>query len=117
MDKGIYSLLGILLIGILMTILFVVPGCSGSNDNRGYGYQQTSVQKSEDGVLDRVVARRNAIKMELRGTDGEIRSYCTAYKGEFDGHTWYVFYDNLASPSVEHDPLCKCKESRRDGSN
>jgi hypothetical protein len=103
------------LLGIIL-VLFIIASCCGSNDNRGYGYQ-TSVQKSGDGVLDKVVARRNATRMELRGTDGEIRSSCTAYKGEFDGHTWYVFYDNLASPSVEHDPLCKCKERRGDGSN
>lgn len=92
---------------LMLIILVIVLGC-GSNDNRGYSYQQTSAQKSGDDILDKVVARRNAIKMELRGTDGTIRSYCTAYKGEYDGHTWYVFYDNLASPSVVHDPLCKC---------
>lgn len=99
------------LLGIIL-VIFIIVSCCGSNDNRGYGYQQTSAQNSGDGVLDKVVTRRSAIRMELRGTDGEIRTYCTAYKGEFDGHTWYVFYDNLASPSVEHDPLCKCKEGR-----
>ncbi len=100
------------LLGIVL-VIFIIASCCGSNDNKGYGYGQTSVQKSEDDVIDRVVARRNAIRMNLRGTDGEIRSYCTAYKGEFDGHTWYVFYDNLASPSVEHDPLCECKERKK----
>ena len=88
---------------LIFAILVMVLGCS-SNDNSGYGYQQ----KSED-VLDKVVARRKATRMDLRGTDGDIRSSCAAYKGEYDGHTWYVFYDNLASPSVVHDPLCKCK--------
>ena len=38
---------------------------------------------------------------------------CNAYFGEFNGHTWYVFYDNLAVPSVVHDPLCKCNEKER----
>ena len=104
------------LLGIIL-VIFIIASCCGSNDNKGYGYgyQQTSVQNSGDGVLDKVVSRRSAIRMELRGTDGTIRSYCTAYKGEFDGHTWYVFYDNLASPSVEHDPLCKCKERNGEG--
>lgn len=94
---------------LMLIILVMVLGCN-SNDNRGYGYQQTSVQKSGDDVLDKVVARRNATRMILRGTDGDIRSSCAAYKGEYDGHTWYVFYDNLAAPSVVHDPLCKCQE-------
>lgn len=96
------------LLGIIL-VIFIIVSCCGSNDNRGYGYQQTSVQNSGNGFMDRVEARRNAIKMDLKGTDGKIRSSCTAYKGEYDGHTWYVFYDNLASPTVEHDPLCKCK--------
>ena len=108
MKKKFTSIFSVLL-GIIL-VLFIIVSCCGSNDNKGYGYQQTSVQKSGDDVINRVVARRNAIKMNLRGTDGEIRSSCTAYKGEFDGHTWYVFYDNLASPSVVHDPLCKCQE-------
>ena len=46
--------------------------------------------------------------MFLYDTKGAMISACTAYKGEFDGHTWYVFYDNLASPSVVYDPLCNC---------
>lgn len=96
------------LLGIIL-VIFIIISCCGSNDNRGYGYGKTSVQNSGDGFMDRVEARRNAIKMDLKGTDGKIRSSCTAYKGEYDGHTWYVFYDNLASPTVEHDPLCKCK--------
>ena len=108
MKKKFTSIFSVLL-GITL-VIFIIVSCCGSDDNKGYGYQQTSVQKSGDGVIDKVVSRRNAIKMELRGTDGTVRSYCTAYKGEFDGHTWYVFYDNLASPSVVHDPLCKCKD-------
>ena len=43
---------------------------------------------------------------------GTMVSSCSAYKGHFDGHTWYVFYDNLASPSVVHDPLCKCTKKQ-----
>ena len=23
-------------------------------------------------------------------------SFCSAYKGQFDGHIWYVFYGNLS---------------------
>ena len=39
---------------------------------------------------------------------GNKHPVCTAYYGEFNGHTWYVFYDNLAAPAVQHDPLCAC---------
>ena len=46
--------------------------------------------------------------MFLYDTKGTMVSSCSAYKGEFDGHTWYVFYGNLSSPSVVHDPLCNC---------
>jgi hypothetical protein len=45
---------------------------------------------------------------------GENIKVCRAYYGEFNGHTWYVFYDNLAAPAVVHDPLCKCKEKTYD---
>lgn len=106
MKKNFNSIYSILL-GVIL-VLFIIVSCCESNDNRSYGYQQTSTQSSGDGVMNRVVSRRNAIKMDLKGTDGVIRSSCTAYKGEYDGHTWYVFYDNLASPSVVHDPNCKC---------
>ena len=90
---------------LILIILVISLGCS-SNDNQGYGYQQTSAQSSEN----RIASRRNAIKMELKGTDGYTRNSCTAFKGEYDGHTWYVFFDNLAVPAVVHDPLCKCQE-------
>ncbi len=106
MKKNFNSIYSILL-GVIL-VLFILVSCCESNDNRGYGYQQTSTQSSGDEVINKIASRRSAIKMYLKGTDGVIRSSCTVYKGEYDGHTWYVFYDNLASPSVVHDPNCKC---------
>ena len=48
--------------------------------------------------------------MYLYDTKGTMVSSCSAYKGEFDGHTWYVFYGS--SPSVVHDPLCNCTKKQ-----
>ena len=48
--------------------------------------------------------------MRLYDINGKEKTSCEAFKGEFDGHTWYVFYDNLAVPAVVHDPKCKCLE-------
>ncbi len=48
--------------------------------------------------------------MNLYDTAGNKYGTCSAYKGKFDGHTWYVFYDNLAVPAVVHDPLCECQK-------
>ena len=49
--------------------------------------------------------------MYLYDTKGLMVSSCAVYKGEFDGHTWYVFYGNLPYPSVVHDPLCNCTKN------
>lgn len=52
----------------------------------------------------------NFKKGHVIGVDryGHKNGVCIAYYGEFNGHTWYVFYDNLAVPAVVHDPLCAC---------
>lgn len=101
---------------ILISILFLVIGCC-ENGNLGYGYstktsspEQTvnTTTTSSKNIFELANERQKSHTMKLYGSDGRSYSQCTAYKGEFDGHTWYVFYDNLASPSVVHDPLCKC---------
>ena len=50
------------------------------------------------------------VYMTLYDTAGNRKGTSSAYKGKFDGHTWYVFYDNLAVPAVVHDPLCECQK-------
>lgn len=91
--------------------MLILSCCSNTSDN-GYGYDTSSSQninKSSFGrALDRANERMSRKTMNLYDTEGTMVSSCSAYKGEFDGHTWYVFYGNLASPSVVHDPLCNC---------
>lgn len=103
------------LIAFIIIAAAIAISCCGGN-NQGYGYNTTAPKEqgvnttteSKD-IFERAAQRHKNYHMTLCGLDGKSLSSCTAYKGEFDGHTWYVFYDNLASPSVVHDPLCKCK--------
>lgn len=95
---------------ILLFVLFIIAGC-GSNNNKGYGYDAKQETKSKS-LFELAEEKRLSHTMYLYGSDGRKYSDCTVYKGEFDGHTWYVFYGNLASPSVVHDPNCKCFEKQ-----
>ena len=98
------------IIFILFTIL-ILSCCSNTNNN-GYSYYTSSSQSTNKSsfnrVLERANERVNRKTMHLYDTNGLMVSSCAVYKGEFDGHTWYVFYGNLSSPSVVHDPLCNC---------
>lgn len=110
-----------------MISLLVIAGCESGN--QGYGYNSRPeatvdkpVQEKQSAgpnretkqmdIFELAEQRRMNNHMTLRGLDGKAYSSCTVYKGEWDGHTWYVFYDNLASPSVVHDPCCKCMKSK-----
>jgi len=117
------------LLMIMICILFIA-GCESGN--QGYGYNTTSDadwkqrnsesfsravpdQKTKQPDFFEVAEqRRKNNHMTLRGLDGKAYSSCTVYKGEWDGHTWYVFYDNLAAPAVVHDPCCKCMKSKNE---
>ena len=104
------------IIFILFIMLFL--SCCSNTSNNGYSYGMSSSQsmnKSSEGdiferTVKRVTEKTNSRTMYLYDTKGTLVTSCSAYKGEFDGHTWYVFYDNLASPSVVHDPLCNCSK-------
>lgn len=99
---------------IFIAAALIAASCTTSS-NRGYGYNskttapapQQETQKKES-LIERAERTRMATTMKLYGTDGKYRTTLTAYKGEFDGHTWYVFFDNVAVPAVIHDPNCKC---------
>ena len=98
------------IIVILFTML-IISCCPNTNDN-GYGYgtstSQNMSKSSEGNIFEREAERMSRKTMYLYDTKGTMISACSAYKGEFDGHTWYVFYGKLSSPTVVHDPLCKC---------
>ena len=95
----------------MFVILVMMLGCCPKG-NQGYGYETKS--SPEKSFLERTVENQSTKRMNLYDTKGKLRNSCAAYKGEFDGHTWYVFFDNVAVPAVVHDPLCKCQ---KDGSN
>ena len=98
------------IIFILFTILIL--SCCSNTKNNGYSYYTSSSQSTNKSTYNRVLERANERvnrkTMHLYDTNGLMVSSCAVYKGEFDGHTWYVFYGNLSSPSVVHDPLCNC---------
>lgn len=92
------------IIFILFTMLVI--SCCPNTSNNGYSYGMN--KSSESDILE----RRSRKTMYLYDTKGTMISSCSAYKGEFDGHTWYVFYGNLSSPTVVHDPLCNCTKKQ-----
>ena len=95
----------------ILFAMLILSCCSNTND-KGYSYgtsSSQSINKSSFGrALERENERMSRKTMYLYDTKGTMISACSAYKGEFDGHTWYVFYGKLSSPTVVHDPLCKC---------
>ena len=97
---------------IFILFAMLTLSCCSNTSNNGYYYGTSSSQSTNKSSLNRALERANERvsrrTMNLYDTEGTMISSCSAYKGEFDGHTWYVFYDNLASPSVVHDPLCNC---------
>ena len=98
------------IIFILFTMLII--SCCPNTSNNGYSYGQSMNKSSEGDMFDRATEIRGRKTMYLYDTKGTMVSSCSAYKGEFDGHTWYVFYGKLSSPTVVHDPLCKCTKKQ-----
>ena len=98
------------IIFILFTMLII--SCCPNTSNNGYSYGQSMNKSSEGDMCDRATEIRGRKTMYLYDTKGTMVSSCSAYKGQFDGHTWYVFYGNLSSPTVVHDPLCNCTKKQ-----
>ena len=90
----------------------LIISCCPNTSNNGYSYGQSMNKSSEGDMFDRATEIRGRKTMYLYDTKGTMVSSCSAYKGHFDGHTWYVFYDNLSSPTVVHDPLCNCTKKQ-----
>ena len=95
----------------ILFAMLIISCCPNTND-KGYSYgtstSQNMSKSSEGNIFEREAEIRSRKKMFLYDTKGTMVSSCSAYKGEFDGHTWYVFYGNLSSPTVVYDPLCNC---------
>ena len=98
------------IIFILFTMLII--SCCPNTSNNGYSYGQSMNKSSEGDMFDRATEIRGRKTMYLYDTKGTMVSSCSAYKGQFDGHTWYVFYGKLSSPTVVHDPLCNCTKKQ-----
>ena len=88
---------------IICAILFLMASCS--TENRGYGYNvksdipvssvpDTSTHPQEKASWATRAARNNEARyMDLYDLNGKKVDYCRVLKGQFDGHTWYVFTD------------------------
>ena len=90
----------------------LIISCCPNTSNNGYSYGQSMNKSSEGDMFDRATGIRGRKTMYLYDTKGTMISSCSAYKGQFDGHTWYVFYGKLSSPTVVHDPLCNCTKKQ-----
>ena len=89
---------------ILITAIAItcaVACCPKKNNGAGYNM----VTPAAAATIPDTQYKRGHVTSVVHGQDVKV---CTAYYGEFNGHTWYVFYDNLAAPAVVHDPLCAC---------
>ena len=97
---------------IFILLAMLILSCCSNTSSNGYAYYTSSSQSTNKSSFDRALERAaeaaSRKTMYLYDTEGTMISSCSAYKGEFDGHTWYVFYGNLSSPTVVHDPLCNC---------
>lgn len=93
----------------ILFAMLIISCCPNTND-KGYSYDTST--SHEGNVFERESERMSRKTMYLYDTKGTMVSACSAYKGEFDGHTWYVFYGTLSSPSVVHDPLCNCTKKQ-----
>lgn len=99
-----------ILIAIAIILLTVVSCCPKQNCNTVTPEEMVSNAAAYDASRNAPVDVSKFKKGYVVSVDRYGKKYevCTAYYGEFNGHTWYVFYDNLAAPAVQHDPLCAC---------
>lgn len=87
----------LLLAGLL--VLSLVVSC-GPDQSKGYGYN-TKTEHPETVPSDTVSRKtdrngrpqrkQTSHTMNLYDLDGNFRTYISAYKGTFDGHTFYLF--------------------------
>ena len=99
-----------ILIAIAIILLTAIACCPNQNCNTVTPEEMASNAAAYDSARNAPVDVSKFKKGHVVSVDkyGNKREVCTAFYGEFNGHTWYVFYDNLAVPAVQHDPLCAC---------
>ena len=79
----------------LMGLMILISCC---NDNSGYSYEvKTPMQAGivpspqKKGFFEQAAENSKASSMELKDLNGRHAGSIHAYKGEYDGITWYVF--------------------------
>ena len=93
---------------IVCTILLMCA--CGSNSNKGFGYDvKTTIpvtdtiphKQEKESWWGKVSKRAETTRMWLYDVNGEeVMQYIEAYKGEFDGKSWYVFLDGEGRMTV-----------------
>ena len=99
-----------ILIAIAIILLTAIACCPNQNCNTVTPEEMASNAAAYDSARNAPVDVSKFKKGHVVSVDkyGNKREVCTAFYGEFNGHTWFVFYDNLEVPAVQHDPLCAC---------
>ena len=87
---------------VIIGILLMLCAC-GPDPSKGYGYSvkteipvttpPDTVVKAKRSWSDVQQHVQDARSMNFYDLDGNYRTYISAYKGEFDGHTFYLFKD------------------------
>lgn len=95
----------------LLVVCTILLMCAcGPNPNKGYGYNvKTNIpvtdtmphKQGKESWWERTARRAKASRMWLYDANGEeVMHYIDAYKGEFDGKSWYVFLDGEGRMTV-----------------
>ena len=105
---------------LILSILILLVSCS-SNDNKGYGYntkseipeqttQPSTNPQNSEGFFARATRLEETRSMHVYNLQGYEFKYIYAYKGNYDGHEFYVFQDGDGL-CVVPVALCKYYES------
>lgn len=84
---------------VIICAILMMCAC-GPDPSKGYGYAvktEIPVTMPPDTVtkVQRAVSHtQDAHTMNFYDLEGNYRTYISAYKGEFDGYTFYLFLDS-----------------------
>lgn len=89
-----------------LCVCILLAFACGRDSNRGYGYEtkpsqdvpappadDPSVKPKKESWWERAAKANESRYMDLYDLNGNKVDYCRVLKGQFDGHTWYVFTD------------------------